>query len=373
MAVGNPVKFIYVATGGSIPSQYRDDPDTIYFLEETKQIKVGSHELANVDENAVSIDELAEVLEAYTVKSVLIEGNGETINGVSYDASSGVVTLTKGAFPSLAKGAEPSPATETLAPGGTFEVATGTSVSGHTITDNKKQFTLPQYSGSQGVNVDGSTISLPQEFYDYLVQQTFATPTISQFTISSLGSSAEIGTSVTVSEFAHRETNITNIQGNLTLKRGSSTIMTGIAPSSSSATVTLDSPETVTRTTAGTETFVLSGLDKLGGTVSKSLSKTFYVPKFSGSDPDASVTAAEVLNMNKGQTIPTTVTTSGTAYIYFVTDGSISSVKDADTGFGVPVESPVTLSVTINSVPVSYHVYRTSDRISAGTYHFTIT
>ena len=370
--VGNPVKFVYVTTGGVVPAEMRDNADTIYFLEETKEIKVGTTVLANVDADAVSTSDLADILEAYTIKSIVISGSGDTVNNVSFDATSGQITMTKGAFPSLAKGADPTPATASLAPGDTFEVEISTSVSGHTITDNKKQYTLPAYTGGQGVTVSGTTISLPQAFSDYLVTHTFATPVISAFTVTGLGSSAEIGTSVSVTGFTHAETNIENISGTLTLKKGSTTLKTGISPSSVSATIALDSAETVTRTTAGTETFTLSGLDTLGGTISKSQSKTFYVPKFLGYNAATSVTANDVLNMSKGQMMPSTITLPSTAYIYFVTDGTISTVKDADTGFGVPLETPVNLSVSINGVPVTYHVYRTSDSILAGTYHFNI-
>ena len=153
--VGNPVKFVYVTTGGVVPAEMRDNADTIYFLEETKEIKVGTTVLANVDADAVSTSDLAGILEAYTIKSIVISGSGDTVNNVSFDATSGQITMTKGAFPSLAKGADPTPATASLAPCDTFEVEISTSVSGHTITDNKKQYTLPAYTGGQGVTVSG--------------------------------------------------------------------------------------------------------------------------------------------------------------------------------------------------------------------------
>lgn len=370
--VGNPVKFVYVATGGSIPGELQNDADTIYFLEDTREIKVGSLVLANVDDNVVTPEALAELLEAYTIKSIQVIGTGETVNNVAFDATSGKITVSKGSFPSISKGAAPAPTTETLLPGGTFEAVINTSVSGHTITDNIKKFTLPEYIGEQGITVDGSTIKLPQAFYDYLVKQTFATPTIDTFTVTGLGSAAEIGTSVSITGITHKEDNPENIEGTLTLRRGSTVVKSDILPSSTSTDVALDSAISVTRTTAGSETFTISGLDKLGETFTKSVSKSFYVPKFLGSSASASVTASDILSMTKGQMLPTTITNSSIAYIYFVTDEPISSVKDAYTGFSVPIEEAVTTSVTINSVPVSYYVYRTSNRIQAGTYHFTI-
>ena len=322
----------------------------------------------------IQIPSLDPILQPYEVKSFEVTGSGNTVNNISFNSGTGKITATKGDFPTLSKGTSPTPETQTLQPGGTFVVETGTTVSQHQITDNMKEYILPAYSGDKGINVNGTTVSLPDEFYNYLVEQTYLTPVISSFSVTGLGSSAEIGTSVSITSIVHQETNITNISGTLTLKHGSVTLKSGISPSATSSTVSLDSAETVTRTSAGTETFTLSGTNTLGGSITKSVSKTFYVPKFLGASESSSVAASDILTFSKGQSIPTSITISGAAkYIYFVTDGTISSVKDADTGFGVPLETAVNQSVTINSVPVSYKVYRTSDKILAGTYHFTIT
>ena len=373
--VGNKVKFAYIATGSSLPETY-PDADTIYFLEEAKEIRVGNRTLGNVDDLAIHPDQLAETLEAWTVKSIEFVGSGDYVSNITYDDSTGRVTVTKSTLPVLSKGAAPAPAEVTLQPGGSFTVVTDTSVSGHTITDNSTKFTLPDflnYEAGPGINIEGSTISLPQIFYDYLVEHTFAVPVINELSISNLGTEAEIGTSVTVTSFSHRETNIQSIEGTLTLRHGSSVVKTGVNPVTSTTSVAFEgSGVVVTRTTPGNDTFTLSGIDKLGNSITKSLSKSFYIPKFLGADPDASITSTEVLAMSRAKTIPNTITISETSYIYFVTDETINSVKDADTGFAVPIESPVNLTVDINSVPTVYHVYRSSERIIAGTYNFTI-
>lgn len=226
-------------------------------------------------------------------------------------------------------------------------------------------------TAGDGIQVDGYEVSLPEPFYDYLVKQTFKTPVISAFAITGLGGAAEIGTSVNVSGFSHTETNITNISGKLTLRHGSTPIKTDIAPSATSASGTF-SEITVTRATAGNETFTLSGTDALGQTVTKSATKSFYIPKFLGSNANDSVTATEILGMSKAQNQPTSITLGSTQYIYFVTNGTINTVKDSATGFGVPIEAAITQTVSINGVNVSYKVYRTSARINAGKYTFTI-
>lgn len=251
-----------------------------------------------------------------------------------------------------------------------------------TITDQSDNTEIPTakavydivdshtYSAGAGITISNNVVSLPQSFYNYLVQQTFAKPTIDVFTVSELGGAAEVGTSVSITEFIHKESNIGNIQGTLTFKHGSSTVQSGVSPASSNTTVTLNSALTITRSSAGSETLTLSGTDTLGGAVSKSVSKSFYIPKFSGYNAATSITANDVLSMNKGQTIPTTVVVPSTAYIYFVTDGNITKVSSG--GFDVPMEAPVNLVVSINGVSITYHVYRTSENILAGTYTFTI-
>ena len=369
MATGSAVKFAYYS-GNNVPSVY--DNDTIYFLEGSKEIRVGSKLLGNVDENAVSISDLQSVLESYTVKTVEVAGSGEVISGASFDNITGKLTLLTGTLPVLSKGVG-STINKDLKFGDTFEAITGSSVNGHTITDTKTNYTLPTVAAGQGIEVsEGGVVSLPSIFYNYLVEQTYNSPAISYFDVPGLSSVVEVGTDVVISSFSHSETMINNIQGNLTLKKGSTIIADNIVPVTSSSTVTLSSPVTITRNTAGTETLTLSGTTTLGGTISKNVSTSFYLPKFLGASTNTSVTSSEIVNMQKGQTFPTSITISDASYIYFVTDGTISSVKDSDTGFGVPLDPATTLSVNINGVAVAYHVYRTSNSILPGAYTFTI-
>ena len=227
-------------------------------------------------------------------------------------------------------------------------------------------------TAGDGIVVDGYEISLPEAFYDYLVEQTFETPTISALAITGLGGAAEIGTSVSVSAFTHTETNIANISGTLTLKHGSTTIASNIAPSASSATGSFTT-RTVTRTSAGSETFTLSGTDALGRTVSRSVSKSFYVPRIYGTLTSDTATAAQLLAMTHAQSYgsPQSVTLSAAGYIYLASQSAISTVKNYDTGFGVAMTSLGTQTLSINGVNVTYNVYRT-DQLQAQTIRLTI-
>lgn len=153
--IGNAVKFAYIASGSSLPSSY-PDADTIYFLEEAKEIRVGSQTLANVDLEAIDMATLASVLEAYTIKSIEVAGTGDTVADVSFNAANGRITVTKGMLPVLSKGAAPIPLEPPqLSPGSTFDVVTDTSVSGHTITDGKTRFKLPDQINSIRVAKSG--------------------------------------------------------------------------------------------------------------------------------------------------------------------------------------------------------------------------
>lgn len=248
----------------------------------------------------------------------------------------------------------------------------------HTVYQNVGTYAEPVWNpigraptAGQGIEVDGFEVSLPDVFYDYLVAQTFDYPSITAFSITGLGGAAEIGTSINVSGFNHTEKNINNINGKLTLKMGSTTLASNVNPSATSATGSF-TQQTVTMSSAGAVTFTLSGVDKLGGSFNKTASKSFYVPKFIGSNANTSVTSAQILTMSKGQNQPTTITLSSDGYIYFVTNGTINAVKDSTTGFGVPIEAAVVQTVSINGVNVNYNVYRTTNKIVVGSYSFTI-
>ena len=226
------------------------------------------------------------------------------------------------------------------------------------------------YSAGDGIEISNGEISLDSDYNDYLEEATFQAPEIAEFSVTGLGGAAEIGSSVTVSEISHRETNIGGITGSLTLKLGSSTLASGISPSAAAAEESFTS-QTVTMTEPGSLTFTLSGTDALGRTVTASVSKRFYIPRFLGSG-GAAVTAADVANFSKGETLPRTVTLAEDGYLWFVTDDVIRSVKDAGTGFLVPVEAAVTVTVSVNGVSAEYNAYRTSESVAAGTYSFSI-
>ena len=128
---GHKIRFQYVATFDSITTW---DQDTVYFIADVQQLYAGTQLIAGVTTTDLS---------AYKVKDVTISGTGNNITGATFDASTGVLTLTKGNLPTLAKGTDTSGTAKTLTFGGTFTAMTDTSVSGHTITDQNTTFTMP--------------------------------------------------------------------------------------------------------------------------------------------------------------------------------------------------------------------------------------
>lgn len=146
MATNNSqVKFTYIQTGSALPTS--PDSNTVYFLEGTKQLYVGSHLIA---------DHLDVDLSALEVKSVSIAGTGNTVSDATFDRSTGALVITKGNLPTLAKGTDTTGTAQTLAAGGTFTVVTDTAVSDHTITDQNTTFTLPHQISNVEV-IDGTS------------------------------------------------------------------------------------------------------------------------------------------------------------------------------------------------------------------------
>lgn len=245
---------------------------------------------------------------------------------------------------------------------------------------NSKQSSLnPQ----KGILIDNENkIKLEEPFYDYLVKQTFKKPTIAYFDITNLGGAAEIGTSVQVSGFTHRETNISNFDGTLTLKKGNIGLAENIAPDDTVNPMASGSfpIQTVTSNVVDTVTFTLSGTYTVPGTneqsesVSKSVSKTFYVPKIYGILENNIMTEEELKEALEDRTCMTYVSSYGSkteisllteGYIFFAATGEITQITDTSTGFSVGFyafeNNPVALS--INGVNVDYNVYYTDKLI----------
>lgn len=204
-------------------------------------------------------------------------------------------------------------------------------------------------------------LSLAAEYIEYLDNQLYKAPAISSFNI--VGSNAEItNTSISVSSFTHAESNVGNINGTLTLKRGSDIVKTGITPASSSTSVTIS--DSYTPNKAQTITYTLSGVNTKGVAFSKTDSVTYYCPHYYGALNVASLTSGDIASLGLTKHSSTSanwtgtieVTTLDNQYVYFVTTDSSVTFKSG--GFAVPT-TKTTQQFTVNGATQTYYVYRT--------------
>ena len=230
-------------------------------------------------------------------------------------------------------------------------------------TDESVTITLPSVDGSSIVASNTGEIALKQEYIDYLDAQIYAYPAITSFDIVS--GSKEVGTTLSISTFSHAESNVGNIDGNLTLKRGSTTLSSTIAPKSSSTSVSIT--DSVTPTSAQTITYTLSGTDTRGNLISKTDSINFYFPSFVGASASTTVTPSTVTSsftkvasssLSGTKSIP-----ANTQYVYFITTSNISSIKGTN-GFAVTYSKLNDITLSINGVNKVYNVYRTDNLLT---------
>lgn len=253
-----------------------------------------------------------------------------------------------------------------------------TITAGNNITVSKKDKEVT-ISATSGVDVEQTTgqsetavmsqKAVTKEINDLWARIDYVAPTISTFTITPSTSSYKLPAKLTLTAITHMETNVSNIVGNLTLKRGSTILKSDITPSSTSATVTIS--DTVTLTTSGV-TYTLSGTDKNSDTFSKTVSVSAYYTSYFGASEDSTVSdtlIAGLTDTNSASLAGTrTVTiTNISKYVWFISTRAISSIKSS--GFEVPF-TLVNDSYSYNGT--SYKCYRTTEKVVAGNNTFVI-
>lgn len=238
------------------------------------------------------------------------------------------------------------------------------------------------------VKVDGVTIFktddkvlyLNEQYAEYLKQVTYANPTIATFSMSPAGTSVEVGTTYSPTSFTHSETNTNNISGNLTFTSNKkSGYSLDVVPSGSSATVslsgqglayTLGANDSVTFTLAGesTENTNPSGMD-----FSKTVTISSYFPCYYGANASATITNVTGLTKkNSGNIAGTyTIDVAANQYVWFVTRGTVTSVKSG--GFDVPMNAPITVDLTFGGASYAFKAYRVEGQVTvAGSYTYTV-
>lgn len=212
--------------------------------------------------------------------------------------------------------------------------------------------------------------AVTKEIEDLRARIDYVAPTISTFTITPSTSSYKLPATLTLTGITHKETNVSNIVGNLTLKRGSTILRdSDITKSAASAIVTVS--DTVTLTASGV-TYTLSGTDKKGDTFSKTVSVSAYYTSYFGASENSTVSnnlIAGLTDTNSASLGGTrTVTITDTSkYVWFISTRAISSIKSS--GFEVPF-TLVNDSYTYNEA--SYKCYRTTEKVVVGDNTFVI-
>lgn len=210
-------------------------------------------------------------------------------------------------------------------------------------------------------------LHLPDSWVNYLKEQTFAIPVLTLE--KNANNTYEYGITIQNLAFNHKETNIDNINGTLTLKENNVIIKENIEKSNE--LIEIDFTKNITMTQ--NYTYTLSCVDTLGNTRQVSTSITQYKPVYYGLNTSATITTITGLTkINSSIFGEITVNpTSDGNYVYFVTNGTIKNIISS--GFDVPYilqESKVT--VNLNGSNVQYNVYRTSSAIKSGESTFKI-
>lgn len=256
------------------------------------------------------------------------------------------------------------------------KIDTITEGSNITVTKNGKEVIISATSGVDVAQTTGqsetavmSQKAVTKEINDLWARIDYVAPTISTFTITPSTSSYKLPATLTLTSITHMETNVSNIVGSLTLKRGSTILKSNITPSSTSATVTIS--DTVTLTASGV-TYTLSGTDKNGDTFSKTVSVSAYYTSYFGASEDSTVSDTLITGLtdtNSASLAGTrTVTITNTSkYVWFISTRAISSIKSS--GFEVPF-TLVNGSYSYNGA--SYKCYRTTEKVVVGDNTFVI-
>lgn len=193
-------------------------------------------------------------------------------------------------------------------------------------------------------------------------------PTFTTFNFrNGIKQSYEIGTSVAISGFEHKEENISNINGNLSLRKNSingTVLKTGISPSTSTEIINYN--EVVSSDTSYYLTLVTTKPE----IIYKVLSINFYAPAFILTSTANTLNAEQIEGKDSTNIInrikkdsssfenTQTVSLTNNGYIYFVTTDNINKMIDFDTGFKFSFNKVNSLVININNIPKVYNVYR---------------
>ena len=210
-------------------------------------------------------------------------------------------------------------------------------------------------------------------------------PTFSSFVLTGLTLTRyEVGVSISGEQrFDWVTTDNTNINSNsIQISGDNITTLTGLA-NDTFEVVTFNTM--LTRTTAGTKSWTIQGINSKSQTFSRSKSIRWDFIQYYGSSTNTSLTEAQIKSLQYNRLTPNNVTgtylfpSTGYKYFVFADDNSYtkpSSFQDIDTGFAIGIHSGYSntqngysydlVNVTSSTgISKNYRVYRTSNQLSA--------
>lgn len=215
---------------------------------------------------------------------------------------------------------------------------------------------------------DNSKLHLPDAWITYLQKQTFAIPAITLGGISSRSVEWGDNVSVAANTITHRETNIDNIKANTLKLYRNNVSVADLTPNTSATAVDYEINEAITNSVS----FIVKCTDAMNNTrQSSTVTYSAYKPCYYGALDASSITSVDGLTKKASESLGTvTFTSTFGQYGYLVTAGNITSVTS--TGFAVPVEKMQDITVTLNNLSVTYHVWRTATSLDAGSNTFVV-
>lgn len=218
-----------------------------------------------------------------------------------------------------------------------------------------------------GTTFDGTVQdALDTVLYPYIAP-AFTSFSLTGYSTLEVGDSVPAGSQTftfNIDEDGNVQTNSIDIEN----VSDSVTLATGTA-NDNTETVTFPSP--VTRTTSGSKTFRITGTNTQASDFTRNLSinwrfRVYYGESVSTSLNEAGIEALRASLLASGAS--RTYAMLGGGYKYLCWPSSFSQptqFKDANSGFAVAMESPVTVSVTnAHGVTTDYSVYRTTNQLA---------
>lgn len=258
---------------------------------------------------------------------------------------------------------------------------------GEKYTWNNKQDAITSSSqlSSDYVTDTGNNHKFVTEgMYEYLENAVYQHPEVNSLTIydnsnNPITSSYESGASLTVSKVSHKETNISNISGNLTLKYRPN-VLSEIVISDNISPSSTDTDVTVNRSLALVSdiSFILSGTDTKGTAFEKISVINVYTYAYTAVTNSIIIPTTGLTRQSKlpdFRTDGVSISYSAGDYIYFYTQTSGNKIYQYTAGQWIEVAGSSLGSVTItksNGATAMYYAYKFGPMSVAGTDTFRV-